>query len=115
MSLLRGEAFVKKVVREGGVLGEERFSKALCFGGLSTGGAVCVDGVADEECGDLVLADKARDGFEVCAKRGAVQREEGLGGEIQGIGDGQADAAVANVEGKNATEGHVGSVGLACT
>jgi hypothetical protein len=44
-----------------------------------------------------MLADESSDGFEIGAKRGAVDGEERLGGETEGVGDGETDAAVADV------------------
>ena len=66
--------------------------------------------VADEEDFDLVLADEAGDGFEVGAEGGAVEGEERLGGEAEGIGDGETDAAVTDVESERAGMGHGVSV-----
>lgn len=65
-------------------------------------GAVGVERVADDEDFDVVLADEAGDGLEVGAERGAVEGEERLRGEAEGVGDGEADAAVANVEREDA-------------
>jgi hypothetical protein len=60
----------------------------------------------------VMLADEAGDGFEVGAEvglgGGAVEGEEGLGGEAEGVGDGQADALVADVEREDAGWGHRG-------
>lgn len=53
--------------------------------------------VADEDDLDLVLADEARDGLEIHAQRGAVQREERLCGEAERVGNGEADAFVADI------------------
>lgn len=66
--------------------------------------------VANEEGFDFVLADEAGDGFEVGAERGAVEGEERLGGEAEGVGDGETDAAVADVESEDAGLGHGVSV-----
>ena len=53
-----------------------------------------------------MLADEAGDGLEVGAKvgfgRGSVECEERLGGEAEGVGDGQANAAVADVQREDA-------------
>jgi hypothetical protein len=54
----------------------------------------------------VVLADEAGYGFEVGAEVGSVEGEEGLGGEAEGVGDGEADAAVADVEREGAGVGH---------
>jgi hypothetical protein len=78
--------------------------------GLRAGGAVGVEGVADEEEFYFVLADEAGDGFEVGAEVGAVEGEEGLGGEAEGVGDGEADALVADVEREDAGWRHGSSV-----
>jgi len=71
-----------------------------------------VERVADHDGGDVVLAVEAADGLEVGMEigfgRAAMECEERLGGETELVGDGQADAAVADVERQDA--GHVGSV-----
>jgi hypothetical protein len=110
VGVMSGEALVEQMVGEGGVRFVQGKSEGLGFGGLGAGCAVGVEGVADEEGFDLVLADEAGDGFEVGAERGAVEGEEGLGGETEGVGDGEADAAVADVERENAGMGHGVSV-----
>ena len=66
--------------------------------------------VADEEDFDFVLADEAGDGFEVGAQGGAVEGEERLRGEAKGVGDGETDAAVTDVERESAGMGHGVSV-----
>jgi hypothetical protein len=92
----------------------EGCGEGLGFGGLGAGRAVGVEGVADEEGLDFVLADEAGDGFEVGSYiwfgAGAVEGEERLGGETEGVGDGEADAAVADVEREDAGMGHGVSV-----
>jgi hypothetical protein len=111
-----GEALIEEVEREGGVGGADEFDEGVGegegFEGLGAGGAVGVEGVADEEGVDVMLADEAGDGFEVGAEvglgGGAVEGEEGLGGEAEGVGDGQADALVADVEREDAGWGHRG-------
>ena len=75
----------------------EGLGEGLGLGCLGAGRAVGVKGVADEKGFDLVLADETGDRFEVGAEGGAVEGEEGLGGEAEGVGDGEADAAVADV------------------
>jgi hypothetical protein len=110
VGVVGGEAFVEEVVDEGGVGLFERLSEGLGLGGLGAGRAVGVEGIADEEDFDVVLADEAGDGFEVGAEGGAVQGEEGLGGEAEGFGDGETDAAVADVECEGAGMGHGVSV-----
>ena len=84
--------------------------EGLGFGGLGAGRAVGVKRVADEEDFDFVLADEAGDGFEIGTERGAMEGEERLGGETEGVGDGEADAAVADVERESAGVRHGVSV-----
>jgi len=98
------------MVGESGVGFVQGECEGLGFGGLGAGRAVCVEGVADEEGFDFVLADEAGDGFEIGSERGAVEGEEGLGGEAEGVGDGETDAAVADVEREDAGMGHGVSV-----
>jgi hypothetical protein len=73
-----------------------------------------VQGVSDDDNLDLVLADEAGDGFQVGAKVGfgcsAVQGEERLGGEAEWVGDGDADAAIADIESEGAGGRHGSSV-----
>jgi len=95
-------------VGEGGVGFFERVGEGLGFGGLCAGRAVGVEGVADEEDFYFVLADETGDGFEVGANGGAMEGEERLGGEAEGIGDGDADAAVTDVERERAGMGRRG-------
>lgn len=111
MGLEGGEALVEEMVGEGGVLAAELSGEGLRFRGLRTGAAVGVERVAYDEGVDAVLADKARDGFKVGAQSGAVQGEERLRGEAEGIGQRQADAAVADVQREDASCGHAASVG----
>jgi hypothetical protein len=106
VSVVGSEALVEEVHGEGGVDGANRFHESIGEGqsleGLGAGGAVGVKGIADEEDFYFVLADEAGDGFEVGAEIGAVEGEEGLRGEAEGVGDGEADALVADVERENA-------------
>ena len=62
--------------------------------------------VSDYQNFDAVLANEPGDGFEVGAERGAVDGEQRLCDEPQRIGDGETDAAVANVEREDAGVGH---------
>jgi len=78
-----GEALVPEMDGEGvfqGAEGAEVFGEGLGLGGLGAGGAVGVEGIADEEDFYFVLTDEAGDGFEVGAQRGAMKGEERLGG-----------------------------------
>ena len=106
VGVVGGEALVEEMVEEGGVSFAESCGEGLGFGGLGAGCAVGVEGVADEEDFYFVLADEAGDGFEIGAEGGAMQGEERLRGETEGVGDGEADAAVADVECEGAGGGH---------
>jgi hypothetical protein len=110
VGVVGSEALVEEVVGEGGVGFTEGVGEGLGLGCLGAGGAVDVEGVADEKGFDLVLADEAGDSFEVSAEGGAVEREEGLGGEAERVGDGETDAAVADVQRESAGVRHGVSV-----
>lgn len=110
VSLERGEALVEEMERECGMLRMKGLGEGRGFGGLRAGGAVGVERVSDDECGDVVLADETSDRFEVSAQGCAMDGEEGLRGEAERIGDGEADAAIADVEREDARGGHEGSV-----
>ena len=97
VGVVGGEALVEEMVGESGVRLLEGLGEGLGFGGLGAGRAVGVEGIADEEDFDLVLADEAGDGFKVGAEGGAVEGEERLGGETERVCDGETNAAVADV------------------
>ena len=109
-----GEALVEEMDGESGVglagCFRQGLGEGLGFGSLGAGCAVGVDWIADEEDFDFVLADEAGDGFEIGAEGGAVEGEERLRGEAEGVGDGETDAAVADVECEGAGMGHGVSV-----
>ena len=69
VGVVGGEALVEEVDREVGVCLAGYFrqglGEGLGFGSLGAGRTVGVEGVADEDDLDLVLADEAGDGFEV--------------------------------------------------
>ena len=94
---MRGETLVEEMVDECGMSFAKCGSKGLCFGSLRTGCAIGVERIADDEDLDFVLADEAGDSFEVGAEGGAVESEEGLSGEAEGVCNGETDAAVAYV------------------
>jgi len=110
VGVVGGEALVEEMVGEGGVCFAEGVGEGEGFEGLGARGTVRVEGIADEEGIDVVLADEAGDGFEVGAEIGTVEGEERLGGEAEGVGDGEADALVADVEREDAWRGHGSSV-----
>ncbi len=80
VGVVGGEALVEEVVGEEGMGFFEGVGEGLGLGGLGAGGAVGVEGIADEEDFYFVLTDEAGDGFEVGAQRGAMKGEERLGG-----------------------------------
>ena len=104
-------AFVEEKKRGGWVevLGEvssERVGEGLSFCGLRAGFSGGVERETDENCRRSVAADEAGYGLEIRLERGAVDREEWLCGVAESVGKSNADAAVANVEGENAMDGH---------
>ena len=107
MGFESGPAFVEQVVRERGVGFAEGLGKGLGLRGLRALGAVSVERVADDERGDVMLADEARNGFQISEqvwfRRAAMDGEERLRGEAELVGNGETDAAVANVEGEDAS------------
>src|ERR1700722_593950 len=84
----------------------QRCGKGLRLFRLRARCSVGVQRVADEDDFYLVLSDEASDGFEICARGSAMQRKKRLRGDPERIGDGDADAAVANVERECAGMGH---------
>jgi len=104
--LLGGVTLVEEEVSESGVSLLEGLGEGVGLGGLGAGAAVGVERVADDQDFDLVLADEAGDGLEVGAEVGfggrTVEGEERLRGEAEGVGDGEADAAIADVEREDA-------------
>ena len=54
--------------------------------------------IADDDDFNLVLTNESRNGLQVRAERRAAQSKERLRGDAESIGDGDADAAIANVQ-----------------
>ena len=106
VGLLGGVALVEQMVGERGMGFSKGRGEGLRFSCLGAGGAVGVERVSDEEDFDAVLTNEAGDGFEVGTERGAVDGEEGLRDQAERVGDGETDAAVANVEREDAGVGH---------
>jgi hypothetical protein len=101
-----GEALVPEVDGEAGELAEFG-GKGLIEGGLLAFVAGEVDGIADDDGGDGEAAGEAGERAEVftgdaAAGALALEGEDGLGGEAELVGDCDADAAVADVEGEKA-------------
>lgn len=111
MGFTGGKALVEQVVREGGVPGKEFGGEGFSFRCLRTWGAVGVQGKAHDEGVHLMFSNEAADGFEVGVEAGAMEGEEGLGGEAETVGDGKTDATVSHVKSHDAADGHGGSVG----
>ncbi len=102
-----GEALVPEL--DGEVeFGAEVFGEGLGLGRLRALVAGHMERIPDHDEGDGVLAQDAGDGFEVRASTGAMEREERLRGVAQGVGEGEADAAVAHIEGEDALRGWAG-------
>ncbi len=101
MRLGGGEALVPKMHGDT-ELRPEVIGEGLGLGSLRTLVAGHVERVADDGLGDVVLAEDAGDGLEVRAAAGAMEGEERLRGEAERVGERDADAAVANVEGGDA-------------
>jgi hypothetical protein len=90
---------------EGRLLAED-VGELLDFGGPGTLVAGEVEGIADEDFGDFVLADEAEEAAEVFASGFTPEGEEGLGCLKHWVGDGEADAGLADVECEDAGDGH---------
>jgi len=71
---------------------------------LGTFGSTHAQGQADHDFLDLVLANHLSELVEVVALIAALEGFEALGGDAEGVGDGDADAAGANVEAEDAAD-----------
>ena len=80
----------------------EILGEGLGLAGLRTDLAGHVERVANDDLGDGMLADDAAEGFDVGVGRAAMQGEERLHGQSEGIGDGEANAFAADVQGEQA-------------
>lgn len=103
--------FIEEKKRGGWVemLGEvssERVGEGLSFCGLRAGFSGGVERETDEDCRRSMAADEAGYGLEIGLERGAVDREQWLCGVTESVGESNADAVVANIEGENAMDGH---------
>jgi hypothetical protein len=110
VGVVSGEALIEEMVGKRGVGFAKSVGEGLGFGGLRAGCAVGVQRIADEQNFHFVLPDEAGYGFEVGTQSRAVEGEEWLRGETKGIGDGKADAAVADVKREGAGMRHGVSV-----
>ena len=104
------QAFVDEMEDEAGMRWREKFAQCRCeasrFFRLRAGSSIRMERIADEHDFYPVLTDEARCGFQVRTQRRAAEGEEWLSGDAEGIGDGDADAAIANVQRKCAWMGH---------
>ena len=71
-----------------------------------------MNGVADDQVGDAVAAKQAADGLAIQVGGLAMEGQERLGKDPEGVGDGNANAAVADVKGQDAL-GRRGLAGIA--
>jgi hypothetical protein len=95
------EALVPEVDREGEGLAE-RLGESVGSGGLGADVAGHIERIAEDDSGAAVFAQEAPQGFEVLLRVFADQGEDGLSGEAELIGDGDADAAGAEIEAQEA-------------
>jgi hypothetical protein len=80
--------------------------QGLGFGGARAFGAGEVQRVADDDAGDGEAAGEASDGTQVFARIAAgFERQDGLSGQTEFIGDSDTDAFCAEVEGEIARRG----------
>jgi hypothetical protein len=101
MGLGGGEALVPEVDGEGEGLAE-RPGKSVRSGGLGANVAGHIEGIAEDDGGAAVFAQQAAKGFKVLLLIFADQGEDGLGGEAEFVGDGDTDAAGAEIEAQEA-------------
>jgi hypothetical protein len=100
VSLAGGQALVPQMNGQAGE-GSELGGKGLSFSSARAFVAGQVQRVADDDAGDRESAGEARDGSENVARSAAgFERHDGLGGEAEFVGDSDADAFGADVEGE---------------
>jgi hypothetical protein len=97
----RGEALVPEVDGEGEGFAE-RLGEGVGSGGLGADVAGHIEGIAEDDGRAAVFAEKAAEGFEVLFQVFTDQGEEGLSGEAELVGDGDTDAAGAEIEAQKA-------------
>src|SRR5947208_16494774 len=88
----------------------EGFGEGAHLFGLRAFGAAHAEREADDDLFDFMFADYLLEGVEVVAFVLAMESFEALGGDAEGVGDGDADAAGADVEAKDAA----GRFGIGC-
>jgi hypothetical protein len=97
----RGEALVPEVNGERKGLAE-RFGEGVGSGGLGADVAGHIEGIAEDDGRTAEFAKEAAEGFEVLVRIFADQGEDGLGGEAELVGDGDADTPAAEIEAQKA-------------
>jgi hypothetical protein len=80
----------------------ERLGESVGSGGLGADIAGHIEGIAKDDGGTAVFAQEAAEGFEVQLRIFADQGENGLSGEAELVGDGDADTAGAEIEAQEA-------------
>ena len=82
--------------------GAEFFGEGRNFLGLSGVGAGEAEGESDDDFEDVVAADYFRQLLEVGALVAALECVDALGGDAERVGDGHANAAIADIESEEA-------------
>jgi hypothetical protein len=98
-----GEALVPEVNGEGKSLAEG-FGKGLGSGGLGAEIAGHIEGIAEDDGCAVEFAQEAAEGFQVLFRIFPDEGEDWLRGEAELIGDGDADAATAEVKAEEARD-----------
>lgn len=101
MGLGGGEALIPQV--NGKLEGvAEGFGKGLGADGLGADVAGKIEGMAEDDLGAAEFAEEAPQGFKVLLVIPANEGQDGLRGEAKLVGDGNADAAGAEIEAQEA-------------
>lgn len=95
------EALVPEVNRQG-ERGAKDIREGLSFDGLGAEIAGHVDGIADNDAAAVEFTQKASERFEVLPRIFADQSENGLSCEAKLVGDGDANAAISEIEAQKA-------------
>jgi hypothetical protein len=96
-----GEALVPKMDGEVEVTAQV-FGEGLHFFCAGAFGSAHAEGVSDDDFGDAELVDNFGKSLKIGAFIAAVEGFDALGGDAERVGDGESDAARADVESQNA-------------
>ena len=108
VSFMGGEALIPQMDGQSGELAKLG-GEGLRFEGLGPGIAREQQRIADDDCGHLVAAGEAGEGAHIVAGVAfALEGHDGLRGEAKLVGNGDADAAVADVKSEVAGLGLAG-------